>query len=132
MRSNAKRSCRPSVETSETIFWIPFTHYSDLWIILCEERQGTRGYRQQPPAAPGQLTDMVSLQPEQIAAIIIVAVLKACVGWSAITTDTLIAPTTLKFQKGSIPIRSFTASRSRCLQPRYFSVVCTETCPSKN
>ena len=26
---------------------------------------------------------------------------------------------------GSIPIRSFTAPRSRCLQPRYFSVVCT-------
>ena len=33
---------------------------------------------------------------------------------------------------GSIPIRSFTAPRSRCLQPRYFSVVCTDTCPSRN
>src|SRR6267378_5137233 len=33
---------------------------------------------------------------------------------------------------GSIPILSFTASLNRCLQPRYFSVVCTETCPSRN
>src|SRR5260221_9124183 len=33
---------------------------------------------------------------------------------------------------GSIPILSFTASRNRCLQPRYFSVVCTETWPSRN
>src|SRR5271156_5105207 len=33
---------------------------------------------------------------------------------------------------GSIPITSLTASRNRCLHPRYFSVVCTETCPSKN
>ena len=30
----------------------------------------------------------------------------------------------------SIP--SFTAFRSFCLQPRYRSVVCTETCPSRN
>src|SRR5439155_23403359 len=35
-------------------------------------------------------------------------------------------------ESGSIPIRSFTAPRSRCLQPRYFSVVCTDTCPSRN
>jgi hypothetical protein len=33
---------------------------------------------------------------------------------------------------GSIPILSLTASRNRCLQPRYFSVVCTETWPSRN
>ena len=33
---------------------------------------------------------------------------------------------------GSIPMQSFTAPRIRCLQPRYFSVVCTDTCPSKN
>src|SRR6266404_3066321 len=33
---------------------------------------------------------------------------------------------------GSIPILSFTASRRRCLQPRYFSVVCTDTWPNKN
>src|SRR5258708_7996663 len=32
----------------------------------------------------------------------------------------------------SIPISSLTASLSRCLQPRYFSVVWTETCPNKN
>ena len=30
-------------------------------------------------------------------------------------------------ESGSIPIRSFTAPRRRCLQPRYFSVVCTDT-----
>ncbi len=35
-------------------------------------------------------------------------------------------------ESGSIPIRSFTAPRRRCLQPRYFSVVCTDTCPSRN
>jgi hypothetical protein len=35
-------------------------------------------------------------------------------------------------ESGSIPIRSFTAPRSRCLQPRYFSVVCTDTCPNRN
>src|ERR1700719_2706712 len=35
-------------------------------------------------------------------------------------------------EKDSRPILSFTASRSRCLQPRYRSVVCTLTCPSKN
>ena len=34
----------------------------------------------------------------------------------------------LRSQHGSIPIRSLTAPRSRCLQPRYFSVVRTETC----
>src|SRR6266481_5164964 len=28
---------------------------------------------------------------------------------------------------GSMPSRSFTACRSLCLQPRYFSVVCTDT-----
>src|SRR5258707_15890040 len=33
---------------------------------------------------------------------------------------------------GSIPISSLTASLNRCLQPRYFSVVCTETWPSRN
>ena len=33
---------------------------------------------------------------------------------------------------GSSPIRSFTALRKRCLQPKYRSVVCTETCPSRN
>jgi hypothetical protein len=33
---------------------------------------------------------------------------------------------------GSIPILSFTASLNRCLQSRYFSVVCTETWPSRN
>ena len=33
---------------------------------------------------------------------------------------------------GSIPILSFTASLNRCLQPRYFSVVWTETCPKRN
>ena len=31
---------------------------------------------------------------------------------------------------GSSPIRSFTALWKRCLQPRYRSVVCTETCPN--
>ena len=31
-----------------------------------------------------------------------------------------------------MPSRSFTACRNRCLHPRYFSVVCTETWPSKN
>ena len=33
---------------------------------------------------------------------------------------------------GSIPIRSFTANRMRCLQPRYRSVVWIETWPSRN
>src|SRR6476659_5283899 len=33
---------------------------------------------------------------------------------------------------GSMPMRSFTAFFRRCLQPRYLSVVCTLTCPSKN
>jgi hypothetical protein len=31
-----------------------------------------------------------------------------------------------------MPIRSLTALRIRCLQPRYRSVVCTDTCPSRN
>ena len=34
------------------------------------------------------------------------------------------------YKPGSIPMRSFTAPRSRWLHPRYFSVVCTETCPT--
>ena len=33
---------------------------------------------------------------------------------------------------GSIPILSLTAPWMRCLQPRYRSVVCIETCPSRN
>ena len=33
---------------------------------------------------------------------------------------------------GSMPIRSFTADRMRCLQPRYRSVVWIETWPSRN
>ncbi len=33
---------------------------------------------------------------------------------------------------GSIPILSFTACRSFCLQPKYRSVVWIDTCPSKN
>ena len=33
---------------------------------------------------------------------------------------------------GSMPILSFTAPRRRCLHPRYVSVVCTETWPSRN
>jgi hypothetical protein len=37
----------------------------------------------------------------------------------------------LQQKAGSIPILSLTASRNRCLQPRYFSVVCTETWPSR-
>jgi hypothetical protein len=35
-------------------------------------------------------------------------------------------------QLGSIPILSLTASRSRCLQPQYFSVVWTDRWPSRN
>ncbi len=35
-------------------------------------------------------------------------------------------------QPGSIPILSLTASRSRWLQPRHFSVVWTDTWPSRN
>ena len=31
-----------------------------------------------------------------------------------------------------MPIRSLTAFRRCCLQPRYLSVVCTETCPNRN
>src|ERR1700737_1734016 len=34
------------------------------------------------------------------------------------------------YKPGSIPMRSFTAPRSRWFHPRYFSVVCTETCPT--
>src|SRR5262249_7354361 len=34
--------------------------------------------------------------------------------------------------KGSMPSRSFTACRNRCLHPRYFSVVCTDTWPRRN
>ena len=33
---------------------------------------------------------------------------------------------------GSMPIRSLTAKRNFCLQPRYRSVVWIETCPSRN
>lgn len=33
---------------------------------------------------------------------------------------------------GTIPIRSLTADRIRCLVPRYRSVVCIETCPRRN
>ncbi len=33
---------------------------------------------------------------------------------------------------GLSPIRSLTALRKRCLQPRYRSVVCTETCSNRN
>jgi hypothetical protein len=33
---------------------------------------------------------------------------------------------------GSMPILSFTASFKHCLHPKYFSVVCTETWPSRN
>src|SRR2546425_9174256 len=31
-----------------------------------------------------------------------------------------------------MPMRSLTADRIRCFQPRYRSVVCTETCPKRN
>jgi hypothetical protein len=33
---------------------------------------------------------------------------------------------------GSMPIRSFAAAGMRCLQPRYRSAVCFETCPRRN
>ena len=33
---------------------------------------------------------------------------------------------------GSTPMRSLTAARIRCLEPRYRSVVWTKTCPSRN
>jgi hypothetical protein len=33
---------------------------------------------------------------------------------------------------GSMPMWSLTAPRFRCLQPRFRSVVCTDTCPSRN
>src|SRR5579859_1170186 len=47
--------------------------------------------------------------------------------------NTRISPSVHCFHgTGSIPILSFTASRRRCLQPRYFSVVCTDTWPNKN
>ncbi len=46
-------------------------------------------------------------------------------GWSAIRTR-------CGHLFGSMPIRSFTAERMRCLQPRYRSVVWIETCPSRN
>jgi hypothetical protein len=36
------------------------------------------------------------------------------------------------YYTGSIPIRSLTADRIRCLQPRYRSVVWIETCPRRN
>jgi multiple sugar transport system substrate-binding protein len=38
----------------------------------------------------------------------------------------------LRTSAGSIPSLSLTAIRSFCLQPRYRSVVCMETCPSRN
>src|ERR1700686_1855925 len=44
IRSDAKRSCQPSAEMSEIIFWMRVTHYSARWITLCEEGRRTRGY----------------------------------------------------------------------------------------
>jgi len=35
-------------------------------------------------------------------------------------------------ESGPMPSRSFTACRNRCLHPRYFAVVCTETWPRRN
>ena len=49
-------------------------------------------------------------------------------GWSA----TLPQPAQPHQAFGSMPMRSLTADRIRCLQPRYRSVVCTETCPKRN
>src|SRR6202030_4023522 len=44
---------------------------------------------------------------------------------------TLISPD-MWFWVSRARFNSFTASLNRCLQPRYFSVVCTETWPSRN
>jgi Photoprotection regulator fluorescence recovery protein len=74
--------------------------------------------------------DLVGLQPEKIADIKRSA--KDCAECSANRPKLPHSSSIIDYPRGSIPIRSFTASRSRCLQPKYFSVVCTETCPRRN
>ncbi len=69
--------------------------------------------------------DLHGLQPEKIAQIKHEAIFLLRVNFSPLSHFP--QPKT-----GSIPILSLTASRNRCLQPRYFSVVCTKTWPNRN
>ena len=74
--------------------------------------------------------ELVGLQPERSPTLN--AAQRSFVGCSLRKGMPRKEPEILSYPPGSIPIRSFTASRSRCLQPKYFSVVCTETWPRRN